>query len=150
MIMLSGNYNFFNFLYLALCLSLADNSWLEVPTTLPHLLSLLPHPPGNLCCPGLGCGPGLQPSVHLKLDCGEFGNFLNRRFRHISVTCSSIGDLPWPAEPCMGRTHISSKCHKDAKSIEKLAPNSFPPLPCHRSLLSLSPILLRAVGQSHL
>ena len=30
MIMLSGNYNFFNFLYLALCLSLADNSWLEV------------------------------------------------------------------------------------------------------------------------
>jgi len=27
-IMLSGNYNFFNFLYIALCLSLADNSWL--------------------------------------------------------------------------------------------------------------------------
>ena len=44
MIMLSGNYNFFNFLYLALCLSLADNSWLEVPTTTPHLLS------SCLCC----------------------------------------------------------------------------------------------------
>jgi hypothetical protein len=28
-IMVSGNYNFFNFLYLALCLSLADNSWLR-------------------------------------------------------------------------------------------------------------------------
>jgi len=28
-IMLSGNYNFFNFLYIALCLSLADNSWLS-------------------------------------------------------------------------------------------------------------------------
>jgi len=27
-IMLSGNYNFFNFLYISLCLSLADNSWL--------------------------------------------------------------------------------------------------------------------------
>eukprot|EP00092_Neocalanus_flemingeri_P022033 GFUD01023898.1.p1 GENE.GFUD01023898.1~~GFUD01023898.1.p1 ORF type:complete len:639 (+),score=170.92 GFUD01023898.1:81-1997(+) len=27
-IMLSGNYNFFNFLYIALCLSLSDNSWL--------------------------------------------------------------------------------------------------------------------------
>jgi hypothetical protein len=27
-IMLTGNYNFFNFLYMALCLSLADNSWL--------------------------------------------------------------------------------------------------------------------------
>lgn len=44
MIMLSGNYNFFNFLYLALCLSLADNSWLEVPSTPPHLLS------SCLCC----------------------------------------------------------------------------------------------------
>jgi hypothetical protein len=28
-IMLSGNYNFFNLLYIALCLSLADNSWLS-------------------------------------------------------------------------------------------------------------------------
>ena len=44
MIMLSGNYNFFNFLYLALCLSLADNSWLEVPSSPPHLLS------SCLCC----------------------------------------------------------------------------------------------------
>jgi len=31
MIMLSGNYNFFNFLYLALCLSLADDSWFIPP-----------------------------------------------------------------------------------------------------------------------
>jgi len=31
-IMLSGNYNFFNFLYIALCLSLADNSWLLTTT----------------------------------------------------------------------------------------------------------------------
>ena len=28
-IMLTGNYNFFNLLYIGLCLSLADNSWLE-------------------------------------------------------------------------------------------------------------------------
>jgi len=36
-IMLSGNYNFFNFLYIALCLSLADNSWLSTkPTKKSH------------------------------------------------------------------------------------------------------------------
>ena len=28
-IMLTGNYNFFNFIYLALCISLADDSWLS-------------------------------------------------------------------------------------------------------------------------
>ena len=28
-IMLTGNYNFFNFLYIALCLSLFDDSWIE-------------------------------------------------------------------------------------------------------------------------
>ena len=27
-IMLTGNYNFFNFLFMGLCLSLADDSWL--------------------------------------------------------------------------------------------------------------------------
>ena len=27
-IMLTGNYNFFNFLFMALCLSLADDSWI--------------------------------------------------------------------------------------------------------------------------
>ena len=28
-IMLTGNYNFFNFLFMGLCLSLADDSWLR-------------------------------------------------------------------------------------------------------------------------
>ena len=28
LIMLTGNYNFFNFIYIALCLSLADDTWL--------------------------------------------------------------------------------------------------------------------------
>ena len=28
-IMLTGNYNFFNFLYMALCLSVVDDSWVE-------------------------------------------------------------------------------------------------------------------------
>ena len=28
-IMLTGNYNFFNFVYIALCFALADNSWLD-------------------------------------------------------------------------------------------------------------------------
>ena len=28
-IMLTGNYNFFNFLFMGLCLSLADDSWLS-------------------------------------------------------------------------------------------------------------------------
>jgi len=39
-IMLTGNYNFFNFLYMALCLSLADNSWLGM-VRFYHLLRIL-------------------------------------------------------------------------------------------------------------
>ena len=33
-IMLTGNYNFFNFLYMALCLSLMDDSWINGDETI--------------------------------------------------------------------------------------------------------------------
>ena len=34
-IMLTGNYNFFNFLFMGLCLSLADDSWLRTGQNKP-------------------------------------------------------------------------------------------------------------------
>jgi len=37
-IMLSGNYNFFNFLYLALCFSLADDSWFPQQASVAHCM----------------------------------------------------------------------------------------------------------------
>ena len=40
-IMLSGNYNFFNFLYIALCLSLADDSWIQTKQSFPKQHALI-------------------------------------------------------------------------------------------------------------
>jgi hypothetical protein len=45
-IMLTGNYNFFNFLYMALCLSLADNNWLGM-VMFYHLLRILTNGSGS-------------------------------------------------------------------------------------------------------
>ena len=47
-IMATGNYNFFNFLYMSLCLSLADDSWFQNRLRQPKQHALL----GCICCLG--------------------------------------------------------------------------------------------------
>ena len=69
LIMVTGNYNFFNLLYLGLCLSLAEDSWLSgAPISIPAA----PRHPAATCawclfhlaaCTGLGWALG---------QCAEF------------------------------------------------------------------------------
>ena len=70
MIMFSGNYNFFNFLYLVLCFSLADNSWISASSrTCRHAIT------SCLCCilhvttfAGLGWAIGQAFNLSLAPD----------------------------------------------------------------------------------
>ena len=94
-IMLTGSYNFFNFLYIALCFSLADNSWLD-PSVKQHrsnVTSWLSFLLNSCVFLGLAVATTAAFNLHIKHDytVGSSVNFTEEQFNKFVAVAVPAG-----------------------------------------------------------